>query len=953
MNRNSKSTYKSLIIQQLYPFINDNIPIPIPLPLPDTSTTRCVMHLWVDCPPSSKKKLYYKYGINNDYEYDVYEQRKSKREIKKKTSATTNTTAATTKKVHPRSHEHNMNHTTTHYKEGGGSSSTSKSYTNVNHEDKDLLLCTNYFYNGTCPSYHKSTKNSGSSKQCPFFHYDKMNYQHTLHDILSIKDTSKSNNLISNHEKILKRSSDAAVSAYAQQIIGTDLDNNSINDDDKQMQIQQLQLNQNFSSISMMYYLEIDLTKFYHDDTDNTSTTSYTERQSIKMSDIVSEVIATESCPISSIIYVAFNNTLIFDRYNGGIIIEKELIHHHFLSPKKVVDKRRMSLDFNNSEVESDDVDFTLLPVAVLEHVLTFLPDEASGVLLMVCKAWNADVGTTSPALWQYLLSRRKWPWIVFSEEENIEDLSELTATNNTTTSSSGKSEVVKELFVSHKIMCKTTDTVIKGIECLQSGNLGARPHNSLALHSFKESKESINEITTLRQWDDLSMISGCRKDCTLNIYKAVRNDESSIGLHCKQLLSIRVAPYPSSKRMKCELQSFALDDIHILCYYDVFNYPNGWLVLVKRDDLLLNSAESILDESAWKSYNISELYGDFLRSSESLDSVIGHMVEFEENIEFIRVSITGDIISCNDGNFVFILLIKHPVHLNVIAAIVQFSVRSESITFCQHFDIDLEIDEIDTIEFQNYLSPFDAKTNSIVYTRGVLEPIVTLHAERRLGITTLNEHHRHLSKCIKPYMIENGLRISSDKLFSLASLSHLIFAYVVKDDEEENPKVLLSFSHQEFDEDKDFMIVMDGLQEIISMEMYGDYVMMVCEGINIDHDHFDGQWFGFEETENQKMSYVSLVHIPTRTEIYRRPCIEKYCDLSNVKLVFGNHDLPLMLASKGKEGVSMSGEMLREIEVEIQHEKVSVSKPKVKKNKKKKYSNKKDAFARGMSLRG
>ena len=650
-----------------------------------------------------------------------------------------------------------------------------------------------------------------------------------------------------------------------------------------------------------------------------------------RLYDIIVETFSLEESSIGSIVYTVFKNTLIFDRNIGGVIVEKEECDHIFSSAEK---KRTSSICSNGKQTTPINVDFKLLPVTVLEHILTFLPDEASGSLPMVCKVWNTEIGKTSPALWQYLLSRRDWPGLLHISLDTTDDVSTLT-------------EKTKEIFISHKIICQVVENTIKGY--LQLGNGELVTCQALAMQAFKDPRE-INDnktvISAIRLWDDSTLITSNRTECILSIFKAMKSEESTLGLYCKQLVNIRVAPFPQSKKNKCELQSFDLDKNSILCCFEV-NCLCNWLLLVKREDLLVNSAESILETNFFRKYELTELFADYHKSMED-ETFIRFMGgrDWDE----METSIKGDIVACDGGHFVFVVDIFTLDDMTLIGRmIVQFSARRESLTWCK------PVSHLRDAK-STYLSAYNSIAKTVVYTSTMSEPIVTLHFEQRQGIVKTSLHTNKLQVLPLDSHVDELWEMSplSPTRFSAISHSHMVFADILTNDAEEESKVVLSFVSQETDENFDdpSFLSIDYVQHISSVHIHQDYIILLCGRNCFDIDDIDGHWFGDENIEQEFCAII--VHIPSKTLIYRRNCVvDKHCNLHHIKFAFGSDSLPMIFAA-GDKGVLMSGQLLRDVKVKSQGERLkSSTKTKLKKKKKGFKSNKKDGFARGMSMRG
>jgi hypothetical protein len=124
----------------------------------------------------------------------------------------------------------------------------------------------------------------------------------------------------------------------------------------------------NSGGMDMVYYLSVNANNTAANSGDEVANTS----------DLLSKKLSDESCSIAGVVYLAFNNYLLFDRYRGGIVMSNSELQSLMQG-----DKRRFRSTSFISEDENDNKDAqeehaaTLLPSHVLEYILRFLPDAA------------------------------------------------------------------------------------------------------------------------------------------------------------------------------------------------------------------------------------------------------------------------------------------------------------------------------------------------------------------------------------------------------------------------------------------------------------------------------------------------------------------------------------------------------------------------------------------------
>jgi hypothetical protein len=128
---------------------------------------------------------------------------------------------------------------------------------------------------------------------------------------------------------------------------------------------------------------------------------------SSSISEQISQTLAQNDMKLGDIVYVTISNTLIYDRYREGVLLSEDRDFLLAVAGEGAVFGRKVSIA---RDVEDNDMILLHLPGAVLEHVLTFLPDAAVASLSRVCKSWHLEIGQHSPHLWRHLLERRNWP---------------------------------------------------------------------------------------------------------------------------------------------------------------------------------------------------------------------------------------------------------------------------------------------------------------------------------------------------------------------------------------------------------------------------------------------------------------------------------------------------------------------------------------------------------------
>ncbi len=877
------------------------------------------IHLWVDTPPSSVKDTYRIDDLEDDSDHKFKSPKSGKKASKRAYDP-----KHSSKKVHPRSHEHNIS-------SPEGSKRKNSIDSCGGEGENDLLLDKNHFFHGFCKSSTKSSSKKASSSlsststkhKSLFYKYNKKLKQRSLFDILVYEESAV--DLQEASKKVLEESLNAATSTYFQ--------SHGISEDDKSHD----------NAMQMVYYLEVDLRKQLQ----MLRKLNGEKKSEVQVSELVSSALSSEQCPIGSCVYACYKRNLLFDRYRGGIVIgdnERQTLVNNGDRKQQYCDDAP-----SNEKDPSIHTDLNQLPVAILEHILAFAEDEASGVFSMVCKDWYREIGKTSPALWLNLLQRRDWPKSDLMEEADEHYDGEMM----------NSFEIVEEsrsIFIRHKNITRAIDVMLDGIEYLQSNSSDLPVRNTLVLHESKDSKTRGFVCSGLHHWDDTTMIFANGKECLLTLFKAERNDDVNTTLSCKQILSTRVAPIPHSKKTSCELTSFALDDQNILCMYEVGGSCD-WLVLLKREELLLNSAETVLDKNSFHVFELVELFEKSYYDYGELD---GLRDLFENDIlpDHLEIFVDGDILSCGDGHY-FIFLINICTHstvedddepLRFIArAVVQFSVKKQCLTWGTCIPAKMAPATTKTI-----LSNYDSTSRTIVCSSSPQHPVMVLLCEK--GGSVLNYFHDEY--CRFPRGVwDDPDRTERHKRMNVVSSTNAIFADHLTQ-EEERKMMLLSFLNLQGEESDNLYshLTLREIDQIFSLHVQGAYCIVIGgkePNLNDeDEDIFDGHWFGDDNERNRAGCHIIIIHIPSRTEIYRRSS-ESSC-FNGLSLSLDENMCPSVLGVTRDRNIVMSSQRLRDIKVSSSEKTTKSSKAaKPKKKKKAIKNNKKDGFARGMSLRG
>ena len=215
--------------------------------------------------------------------------------------------------------------------------------------DMDNNLCRKFFFLDTCPHIQKK----GSACTCLYEHYPKNSTQKSLAQVLQSQTKS------ANYDKpyILRQTLESSSKASA--IALSELDDLVYDQDN----------DTGDGYIDMLYYMTVPVHALKTGSKGSRDSLAHMNSDIVrdsKVSKALSQVLSQEKCPIGSIVYLTIGNTLIFDRYKGGIVASFP------------------TLEKSTSHVKQSPA--TRLPDSILEYIIMFLPNNASGILSSVCK---------------------------------------------------------------------------------------------------------------------------------------------------------------------------------------------------------------------------------------------------------------------------------------------------------------------------------------------------------------------------------------------------------------------------------------------------------------------------------------------------------------------------------------------------------------------------------------
>ena len=433
------------------------------------------------------------------------------------------------------------------------------------------------------------------------------------------------------------------------------------------------------ASMSMLWYLPVPL----EEDTDNDSGKGINE--------ILQSVLSKSKLGAATIVYVCLGKRLLYDRNRGGVIEEPMTVPSDDVvandgdkAPRKHGRSRGESMaERKGSMCDGEDTEEANIllhfPASVLESILTYLPDTYTGNLPRVCKAWNAEIGKTSPNLWYQLLLRQGLPLPVEKSAEGFL----LPAGVGTETAGSPR-DICRSAFVSHYEALRDLRAIHQFFLKLEGQTIQTSidPTEACFMHynsSPGAPREGSGSVASMKVWSEGKVLAAFEEDCTLRLFEAASAGESN--LICRQTVSVIVSPEPKSKRGQWEMTGMDLDDQYVSCICQSggrwdFNRVSELaddikapvLHIIKREDLLCASGggsdnrpgeidpDDVIGvdlRDAVCQHLLNECMCDLLSSTKESDADLVDLIENEERSDLL-LHINKDVVACGRGRFLF-----------------------------------------------------------------------------------------------------------------------------------------------------------------------------------------------------------------------------------------------------------------------------------------------------------
>ena len=869
-----------------------------------------VLHLWLDTMPESlkvkdtyveleddgetngrRKKKKKKGDIEREEDEVSFQSPKSRKHSKKSGSSS--------KKPHPRSH-------------------AATTVADLETEsDKNQYFCREDFFTGAC-----------TVKKSPYHRMDVQNGQWTLAAILlnkeaksdkSAKSKTPITSVDSTVQTVLEKSLEAYVKSFEElEIEGSDQDIE-------------------FDTIGPMdplYYISVDLSSLHSTDDDEEL------KEGKGVSDLLQTYFVSQKTAIGSIMYAVYDQTLIFDRYQGGLLLNTKVRENFFERDKK------NCLINSSSPMKTNEFD-----AIILEHIVSFLPNEAAGVLPLVSKSWHLEIGVSSPGLWKDLLYRNNWP--LMKEE------------GGSTTHMVSARDHYRNLFLGHYGIIRNIDHMNQG-GLFEYMNINDNATTHGAILKFNSSESKRKGAYHLCAWDEKSVIVANRHECTLSLYEA---KESENGPKCRKSVEVRVAPFPHSKKTICELNFINLDEGIVSCVFNVNGLAN-YITAISRDDLLSTSGSPSVQydgglETELKMFDMNEKIAEYCESHMDADFLTGDLLLYLQgggDFKEFGLSINGQC-ECGKGRFLLKAWICIPgdddVWIETIRVAILFSVPHSSIMTVEVLAESLGNRQADLV-LTSYIPKRRQLPTTIICTSNDSPKVIMFQVDTKTDkvvISTLRD------ELLISSMFMGDLEPSLSPRLSLVTENEIILVDVIspldEDGDIEQSKITLSF-----------LSIQDGTHNLndvttLDLEGEGEHLKRTAyqsrlRGLRVRSVHGSGDHiiliytFVSQEPMPKEHSGLIAVHIPSRREAYA--CLLGD-DLESPELLICKPKDETMLSFINDQGIFLTSRSIRVgssvAEVDEEKEGKATKKPKKKKQRGAAKGRKKDGFARGMSVRG
>lgn len=383
-----------------------------------------------------------------------------------------------------------------------------------------------------------------------------------------------------------------------------------------------------------------------------------------------------------NVVYVSIQGILIYDANRGGIL-------HSDATESYLLYGEAFDADFGKPVEEMDDGGKCLheqLTHHILDEILSFLDDESAGVLPQVCRTWRDEVGTRSPQLWRMLLNRRNWLSTV-----NVGDATANEGVDTNDCELYKRAFISHYLAVRDVQAITNACTFLQSGNSAGGRNTKQKDGIEYAVQSFKATKSAPifgntddRGRCTVKVWPSVKnprALAAYAGDCTLRLFEAVQGS-SSARMICRQIVCVRASPPSiSRKRNNCELIAMDFDDDVVASLVNEHNalavdstgdevelIITPWITVIPCEELVCAGNEGILGEECVHSFNVRSIIIDYILAgsedeqvTDLREEVVRFLSVVDGGTSEILINVRPQLVACGKGHYLFHASISIP----------------------------------------------------------------------------------------------------------------------------------------------------------------------------------------------------------------------------------------------------------------------------------------------------
>ena len=620
--------------------------------------------------------------------------------------------------------------------------------------------------------------------------------------------------------------------------------------------------------------------------------------ESTKPSDVFSEILSSMQLILASVVYVALDFVLVFDRYRNGLLYPSQHDLITALFPNLVSLSRqpyRYSKDADASSLDkTKDSTFSVvsfIPGTILVHILLFLPDSSIGAVSCVCHSWHNEI-QSNPAIWKHMLYCRNW---LFSESLDY-------------STAAVDCSFYRDSFCRHYSVLRDITALQYGLDAIldtRSPFINSKDMTYKRFSSKCQFHTVPDACVSVKTWSSNRTLVAYNRDCTLRLFEAQGENQ------CKEIICQKIDPYRNTKKRTCRLLSMDLDEDCITCLGSVIGCPGNpteafVLLVMYREDFLMADISDTAgrigyseDMSKVTVIDVGEAVLHYMISFDDGDHRLLELVDFlghGGSIGDVEISASPTVVACGHGRFMIDVKISIPNFVEdadednfrlIDRKLFLFSSSAGAIVWSgesspayellpRHADMTLSCIRRPIASGSSKSSCFFAVRSpaSFMVLVGEIDPSGAVNCSSFSSCTQLEALHEANSKnggwdiladgqYHSPMIVTPTDIVTADLLVRLDEASDRIY----------ERRTILSFRSRHISRNSvidrgsniDTGLALNGDLEVVRMSLIRDYyIALVCR--TYQQPPFSGNPIC------DVIFIVVIVHVPSRTEIFRIP---------------------------------------------------------------------------------